>query len=272
VTRGAAPTSAPSAVDPVRVHTLSHTGPPSEGPAFVLVHGIGASHAYFGRLQRELARTGDVHSVDLPGFGGLPRPDGPRSVEQLAEALGRRLDALAVRAAVLVGHSMGAQVVTELAIRRPDLVTHLALLGPVTDPERATAGAQGRDLLRDMLGEPPSANALVLGAYLRCGIRWYRRELPAMLGYPTLAAVRRAPCPVLVVRGANDPIARPAWAARVAAAATDGALVEVPGARHVVQHTAPSETAAAIVALAAGARERARRDPLVPGAPPGTGT
>jgi pimeloyl-ACP methyl ester carboxylesterase len=253
VTPDVAATAQQAAVDdPVRVHTRRCTGARDDGPVFVLVHGLGASHAYFRRLQDQLARTGDVHAVDLPGFGGLPRPDGPRSIAQLAVALGRRLDALGLARAVLVGHSMGVQVVLELAVRRPDLASHLVLLGPVTDPERATAGAQGRDLVRDMLGEPPRANALVLGAYLRCGIRWYATELPRMLGYPTLDAVRRTRCPVLVVRGSKDPVARARWAREVAGAAPDGRLVEVRGARHVVQHSAPRLTAAAIVALATG--------------------
>jgi pimeloyl-ACP methyl ester carboxylesterase len=243
----------------VRVHTLRCARPEGAAPVFVLVHGIGASHAYFRRLQLELARTGDVHAVDLPGFGGLPRPHGPRSIAQLAEALGRRLDSLGVGPAVLVGHSMGVQVVVELALSRPELVSHLVLVGPVTDPERATATAQGRDLVRDMLKEPVSANALVLGAYLRCGIRWYVTELPAMLGYPTLDAVSRTRCPVLVLRGADDPIARAGWARRLVGAAPDGRLVEVPGARHVVQHSAPREVASAIVALAVRGSEAARR-------------
>ncbi|GEK23445.1 alpha/beta fold hydrolase [Cellulomonas xylanilytica] len=235
--------------DPVRVHTSSDASRVGVAPVFVLVHGIGASHRYFGRLHDELARHGDVHAVDLPGFGGLPRPDGPRSIAQLADALASRLDALGVAGAVLVGHSMGAQVVVELAVRHPALVSHLVLLGPVTDPERSSPVVQAWDLFRDMLREPPSANVLVLADYLRCGPRWYLTELPAMLRYPTLDAVRRAPCPVLVVRGADDPVARARWAARVAAAAADGRLLEVAGARHVVQHRRPQETATAITAF-----------------------
>jgi pimeloyl-ACP methyl ester carboxylesterase len=240
--------------DLVAVHTSPgpELGPPA--PLFVLVHGIGASPRYFDRLQAGLSRSGRAVSVDLPGFGGLPRPTQPHSIAQLAGALGRRLDELGLGPAVMVGHSMGVQVVTELALQRPDIVSHLALLGPVTDPARATAAAQGADLVRDMLRESPSANLLVLAAYLQCGPRWYAKELPAMLRYPTLEAVGRAACPVVVIRGQRDPIARSAWAARVAEAARDGRLVEVPGARHVVQHDAPEQTAAAIVAFAAHQR------------------
>lgn len=238
----------------VAVHDSSARAPAPGAPTFVLVHGIGASHRYFDRLQRELSRHGRTLTVDLPGFGGLPRPRHPMPIRALATALGARLEELGLHRAVLVGHSMGAQVVTELALLRPDAASHLALLGPVTDPDRATAAAQAADLARDMLRETPAANALVLGAYLRCGPRWYVRELPTMLGYPTLDAVSRVECPVLVVRGERDPVARSAWARRLAGAARDGRLVEIPRAHHVVQHNAPGETASAIMAFAASRR------------------
>ncbi|MFC3301072.1 alpha/beta fold hydrolase [Arthrobacter agilis] len=36
---------------------------------FVLIHGIGMSHRYFRRLGAVLAAHGDVHLIDLPGYG-----------------------------------------------------------------------------------------------------------------------------------------------------------------------------------------------------------
>lgn len=232
----------------MRARTTRPPGRQNDPPVIVLVHGIGASHRYFRRMQRELALRAVVHAVDLPGFGGSPRPGTPRSIAQLAAALGRRLDELAVARAAVVGHSMGAQVALELALQRPGLVSHLALLGPVTDPDRATVTAQARDLLRDMIGEPVSANMLVLADYVRCGPRWYLAELGAMLRYPTASAVSRARCPVLVVRGTADPVARRPWAEQVAAAAVDGRIVEVHG-RHLVQHSAAARTADEVAAF-----------------------
>ena len=44
---------------------------------YVLVHGIGASHRYLTPLHADLARSADVYSIDLPGFGGAtPGPRG----------------------------------------------------------------------------------------------------------------------------------------------------------------------------------------------------
>ncbi|KRD44827.1 hypothetical protein ASE38_12340 [Cellulomonas sp. Root930] len=222
----------------------------TDAPVFVLVHGLGMSHRYLERLGRELQRTGTTHCVDLPGFGGRPKPGGPLTIDAGAALIGGALDMMGLDRVVLVGHSMGAQFATELAAQRPDLVTHLVLIGPVTDPARARPLSQARDLVRDAVKEPPSGNALAFLDYLRCGPRWYLTELAPMLAYRTDQTLRRVIAPTLVIRGGDDPVARRAWCAQLASAATAGTLLEIPRHRHLVQHTAAEMTAAAIVGLA----------------------
>jgi len=224
-------------------------GPP-EAPVFVLVHGIGMSHRYLARLSSELAPAGTVHSVDLPGFGGTARPSQRMSIADGARALAGTLDALGVSGVVLVGHSMGAQVVTELAAQRPDLVARLALIGPATDPRRARYVVQAVDLARDALKEPPSGNLVTFTDYLRCGPRWYVTQLAPMLAFRTDERLRDVIAPTVVIRGIDDPIARHGWCTDLAAAALDGSLVEIPGHRHLVQYTAARATADAVLELA----------------------
>lgn len=218
-------------------------------PVYVLVHGLGMSHRYLARLRGELQQTGTVHCIDLPGFGGTPTPTRAMSITAGAALLGSALDALEVPRAVLVGHSMGAQFVTELAAQRPTLATHLVLIGPVTDPARAGRVAQAVDLARDALKEPPSGNALTFSDYLRCGPRWYLTELAEMLEYRTDERLRDVSAPTLVLRGSDDPIARHSWCARLAATARSGSLVEIPGHRHLVQYTAATSTGSTIAAF-----------------------
>ena len=96
--------------------------PPATAPLpVVLVHGIGMSHRYFARLQALFARSRDVYALDLPGFGRFGRPRGPLPPERMAALIGDVLAKMGVLRAVLVGHSMGAQWVVELARQRPDL-------------------------------------------------------------------------------------------------------------------------------------------------------
>ncbi|WP_120339007.1 alpha/beta fold hydrolase [Cryobacterium soli] len=228
------------------VTVASTPGPgTADAPVFVLVHGIGMSHRYLERLHRELSAAGAVHSVDLPGFGRSPKPEHGVSIEQYADYLGELLPRLSAGPVVLVGHSMGAQFVTETAVRHPALVSHLVLIGGVTDPARGTLPLQALDLARDTFKEPASGTFIVLGDYLRCGPRWYLATLRPMLAYRTDLRLREVSAPTLVIRGQDDPVSRHEWGVHLAGQAPRGRLLELPG-RHLVQFSAAASTAAGI--------------------------
>lgn len=214
-------------------------------PVFVLVHGIGMSHRYLDRLHEELATTGAVHSVDLPGFGRSPKPPHGVSIAQYADYLGELLPILSAGPVVLVGHSLGAQFVTETAVRHPAAVARLVLIGGVTDPTRASVLSQALDLGRDTAKEPFTGMMIVLGDYLRCGPRWYLATLRPMLAYRTDLGLRDVAAPTLVIRGEDDPVSRHDWGVHLAAQAPRGRLLELPG-RHLVQYSAATATAAGI--------------------------
>lgn len=218
---------------------------PRSGPPVVLVHGIGVSRRYFGPLARVLSTTHRVLVPDLPGFGSSGRPRPALGVAEQAAALERVLDRAGVHEPVLVGHSMGTQVVTELAARRPGAARALVLIGPVVDPAARTALRQAWRLARDSAHEPVRVNAWVLSDYLRAGPRSFFGSLPHMLGYPIEERLADVAEPVLLVRGGRDPIATGPFLQQLAAAAPKAATLEVPGAPHVAMATHPEVVAAA---------------------------
>lgn len=222
---------------PVRLRTLAPAGRLHDPLAstVVLVHGIGMSHRSFDRSQRVLARVHRTVSVDLPGFGGLSAAGRALDAEALADLVVEAVRSRGAGELVVVGQSMGTQVAVEAALRHPDVVSSVVLVGPVVDDRRRTLLHQALGLGRDCLVEGPRMNAVVLTDYLR-SVRQYLRELGPMLRYPMLERVAALAVPALVVRGTRDPIARHGWAARVAAHADRGALVELPGAHHVQEH------------------------------------
>ncbi|MCR2763114.1 alpha/beta hydrolase [Microbacterium sp. zg.B48] len=213
----------------------------------MLIHGIGVSHRYYDRLHRVLATFSDVHSIDLPGFGGLPAPVGALSVADMASALAALLKELGLTRAVLVGHSMGAQWVVELAAQHPDLASHVVIIGPVSDDRHRAALAQCVALAVDTVGEPPSGNAVVFSDYLRCPPWWYFAQLRQMVSYRIEDRAAALTMPLLVMRGGNDPIAGLAWCHRLRDRADRAELVVVAGHRHLVHYTAPREVASAVV-------------------------
>lgn len=229
-----------------RVRSATAAPAPTAAP-IVLIHGIGVSHRYFSRLHSLLALTEHVHSIDLPGFGGLPKPAGSPTVAEMSRALGQVLDVLGVQRAMLVGHSMGAQWAVELGAQRPDLASHVVAIGPVTDDEHRSMLAQSVALAVDALGEPPSGNVIVFSDYaFFCGVRWYLRQSPHMIRYRIEDRVRDLRQPLLVLRGENDPIAGELWCRRLRDNARAGSLQVIAGQRHIVHYTAPDAVASAL--------------------------
>lgn len=216
---------------------------PSGARTYVLVHGLGTSHRYFAALHHELSAHGDVHSIDLPGFGGLPKPPGAPDVAQISGGLATFLEQLGVSGGILVGHSMGAQWSVELAVQRPDLVSAVVVCGPVTDNRHRTLVRQMLLLGADFFREPVALNVLVFGDYLRCGPIWYAKQVRHMLRYRLDEKVALLRMPLLVIRGSEDVIAGQRWCAQLRDAARDAALGVIPGQRHLAHSTASADLA-----------------------------
>ncbi|MGO4691735.1 alpha/beta fold hydrolase [Glaciibacter sp. 2TAF33] len=231
----------------------------ADAPAFVLVHGIGVSSRYYMRLARELASHSTVFTVDMPGFGRSPKPHPRRqlSVEDLAGLIRAFLAEAGVTSPVLVGHSMGTQIVTEMSVQDPALTDRIVLMGPVVDPAAPTAVGQAVRLARDVLAEPLIANWMVLTDYLRCGPRWYLTELPVMLGYPMVERLGRVSASVLLIRGGVDPVAPGDWVQHIESVVSRCARLDVAGSAHVVQHSGAPAVALALL-VHAGIPDTAR--------------
>lgn len=214
---------------------------PVENPSrnYVLVHGLGVSSHYFEWLAAALATDANVWLIDLPGYGSSPKPRRDVTVEEHARVLGLVIESAGVTEPVLVGHSMGCQVVTEIAVTMPHLSDSVVLLSPVTNPARRSARQQLFDLVHDFFREPPRADAFGLYSYFLTGrIRYYLRQVPHMIGYPIQNRLPLVQAQLLVVVGERDPIVPHEWAAAAAALAPRGSLAVVPGA-HVIMYSAP---------------------------------
>lgn len=205
------------------------------GPPVVLVHGLGVSADYWWRNGPPLADAGlRALAPDLPGFGRTAGPPGGLSVPEQATALLQWIDALALPAVTLVGHSISCQTAIELAARAPDRVAALVLAGPTGDPRPRRLLHQAIGLVRDVPRESLRLAVEVGIAYLRAGPprvwrTWWmgaRHELA-----PLLPAVR---APGLVVVGSRDPVVRRDFARGLADALPNGRLCVVDGAPHAV--------------------------------------
>jgi 2-hydroxy-6-oxonona-2,4-dienedioate hydrolase len=201
-----------------------------EGPPIVLVHGLAVSSLYFVKLGRRLRARHRVVAPDLPGYGKSPTPPQPLDVPRLADALTDWLDLLEIERAQFVGNSLGCQVAVDLAVRRPERVERLVLVGPTMDPAAPTIPAQAWRLARDVVRESPLLNLAQSRDYLRMGPRRIVSTARFALADRIEEKLPRVAAPALVIRGSRDAIVPQEWAERVAALLPRGRLVVVPAA------------------------------------------
>ncbi|MEU5764079.1 alpha/beta hydrolase [Nocardia sp. NPDC047648] len=122
--------------------------------ALVLLHGLGASTAYWDPVLPAL-RDQYVVRIDLLGHGKSDKPDSGYSTSEQASRVGAVLDRLGVRQATVVGHSSGGYVATSLAEQRHDLVSSIMLIdsGPRLDAV-TDSGPVGNLLFVPAIGQP----------------------------------------------------------------------------------------------------------------------
>ena len=112
-------------VGALRVHHM-HGG---RGPAVVFVHGLGSSG--YMEWRHTLESTAARHRVfapDLPGYGRSDKPRARYTIPYFARFISRYMEERGLRAAALVGTSLGGRIALEVALERPKLVRKLVLI------------------------------------------------------------------------------------------------------------------------------------------------
>ena len=197
------------------------------GDPVLLVHGLGGTSNVFGPQVGVLSRFFQCIRPDLPGSGRSPA-DGPLSIAGLAEAIEGVMDERGLDRVHLVGHSLGTIVCQHIAVRRPNRVRSLALIGPLHAPpdaarpvirDRATkARAEGMVGIADAIVQAgtsadtkanrPEVAALVREILMRQDPEGYARTCE-VLAAAEPADVSRIACPTLLVTGDEDGTAPP---------------------------------------------------------------
>ena len=228
--------------------------PDAEPRTFVLVPGLGVSSRYFQPLASELARRGRVFLVDMPGYGAAPNPRRDVTLEDHAGVLAAFLDESQIDNPVLVGHSMGSEIVAILAQRHPEVTDRIVLMSSTLEPQARTRARAIGHLLHDALREPPAVFGIAVTDYLiRCGPPYLFAQLRHMLADRLEDRMPALTARTLVVAGDRDPISSIAWSARLAALAPDAEHCVVHGP-HVIMHTDPVMIAGHVVSFADAVR------------------
>lgn len=228
-----APTSSPEIANSIvaaGIRTNYHDV--GSGFPLLLIHGSGpgvSAWANWRLVMPALAQQARVIAPDMAGFGFSERPAGQRYDMDtwVGQAVGL-LDALGIERADLVGNSFGGALALALAIRHPQRVRRLVLMGSVGVPFAITEGldavwgytpsfenmrrimdyfAWDRSLVNDELAE------LRYQASIRPG---FQESFSAMFPAPRQrwvdamaspeAAIRALPHETLVIHGRDDQV------------------------------------------------------------------
>jgi pimeloyl-ACP methyl ester carboxylesterase len=235
-------------------------------PTVVFLHGAGFDHSVWALLARAFASHGfGVLAPDLPGHG---RSDGTAlsSIGALADWTAVLLDAAGVRAARLVGHSMGSLVALEFAARHPEKVTALGLIAtaaPMSVSDDLLNAAKANDHAavdmitlwgygyRATLGGSEAPGLWMLGGAERLlertrpGVLF--ADLSACNDYrDALASAAKVTVPSIVILGSRD-LMTPAKSGKAVAAAIAGCrLTVLEGAGHMLVSERPDAVLATL--------------------------
>jgi pimeloyl-ACP methyl ester carboxylesterase len=202
----------------------------------VLIHGIGVSSAYFLPFAEQLAPEYNVFTLDLPGYGKTAKPSKPLNVGELAEITASFLITRQLTDVILIGHSMGCQIVAEVNRLRPDKVRNLILLSPTVNRKERTVFMQGLRLLQDTFYEAPKVNFIIFSDYIRMGVFRYLKTSKYMVDNHIEKALLNTTSPCLIVRGENDHIVPRSWTEELRRTSPAVLVREIPHAPHAFQY------------------------------------
>jgi len=279
----------------VRVHFRDEGN--AKGPTLLLVHGFSASLHTWEPWVQALGADYRIVSLDLPGHGLTRAPKGwAPSMEAYRDTVEAFARARGLTRFTLVGQSMGGNVAWEYALKHPERVTGLVLVGasgwPETRPEYAKgsplagplSNPAGRFLLRDLdstalvtkgLKSSFENDAFVTDAmvtrYVELGRAPGHRDAVIDLALDfhkrnpaTAERLAALSTPTLILHGEKDLLVPVDHARKFDAAIPDSTLIIYPATGHILNEEQAARSAAD---LNAWLKARAAKPPKRPTTP-----
>lgn len=114
----------------VKIHFLTSGGYNNDN-TIILVHGLGSYSKAYQKNISELAKYANVYAIDLPGFGASQLGGFIPGMKNYASLINEFVIEKNLQNVILVGHSMGGQIVATLAINEnPKWLKSILLISP----------------------------------------------------------------------------------------------------------------------------------------------
>lgn len=223
-----------------------------DGPrSAVFIHGYGDSWYSHNGMLMALPAGWRALAPSLRGHGNSSKPPDGYTIRRHTDDVIEVMTALRIGRSVIIGHSMGSLIGQEIAIRSPELVSHLVLIASATTSDNEVVQGLRADVAK--LADPmprqfahdfqsgtcvnPMGPGMTLERVVdesaKIPAHVWQRELEALIGYRPAehggADLARITAPTLVIWGVHDGI--------FPRAEQDRLVKQIPGARLVVHET-----------------------------------
>lgn len=202
-----------------------------------------------------------MYALDLPGHG-KSEGVGEQTISGYANQVVRFMDAVGIRQAVLVGHSLGGAVALHIAFYQPERAQGLCLLAsgaklrvaPVileisADPSNF---AQVAEMIREVAYSPQTDSRLAGRAverFLETRPEVLHGDFLACDGFDMREQLVQIRQPALILVGSDDRMTPPAYSQYLASKMVNARLQVIENAGHMLIIEKPRQVAAALVSF-----------------------
>lgn len=239
---------------------------PVDAPVVLLSNSLGSTHRMWDAQADALNERFRVVRYDTRGHGDSPVPDGPYSIDDLADDAIALLDRLGITRAHVVGLSLGGMTAMRLAARNPERVDRMVLLctgaqlppGSAWSDRAATVRAEGctavaeavvqRWFTADYLAAHPDVRIAHENMVAATPAEGYAGCCEAIAKLDLREQLSSISAPTLAVAGANDPATPPDKLSEIVGAIPDSRLLVVQNAAHLANAEQPDIITPALIA------------------------
>lgn len=245
-----------------------------DGPPLLLIAGLGMSSSAWAGVVPVLSRSWTVITVDNRGTGRSPVPEGPYTIDGMADDVAAVLGQLNLGPVSAVGWSLGGSVLQSLLINHGELIDRGVLLNAfpsytrVQDAwleaglilrqsgmDRAALGVQGVAwgmTARIVMDHEALYEAQLRGVELDpypTSFEGFSAQAAGLRIYDSRSELPRVRNRVLVLSGAEDVLTPPWQSVEIAELIPDAHLQVLPRGSHGMIMEYPEDTLAAITAF-----------------------
>lgn len=245
-----------------------------DGPPLLLIAGLGMSSSAWAGVVPVLSRSWTVITVDNRGTGRSPVPEGPYTIDGMADDVAAMLRQLNLGPVSAVGWSLGGSVLQSLLINHGELIDQAVLLNAfpsytrVQDAwleaglilrqsgmDRAALGVQGvawAMTARIVMDHAALYEAQLRGAELDpypTSFEGFAAQAAGLRTYDSRSQLPTVRNRVLVLSGAEDVLTPPWQSVEIAELIPNAHLKVLPRGSHGMIMEYPEDTLAAITAF-----------------------